>query len=99
MFSLLCSLIRLLVPSGHVREAALENLALRQQLKVQAAPPATPIRKGRSSFLASALQGLEGLAACVDHRETREWLHSAGMRSPHDRAGREAPAADFAQLF
>jgi transposase InsO family protein len=34
MFSLLCSLIRLLVRSGHVREAALENLALRQQLTV-----------------------------------------------------------------
>lgn len=34
MFSLLCSLIRLLVRPGLVRELALENLALRQQLTV-----------------------------------------------------------------
>ena len=34
MFALLCSLIRLLVLPGSVREMALENLALRQQLTV-----------------------------------------------------------------
>jgi len=34
MFSLLCSLIRLLVFPGRFREIALENLALRQQLTV-----------------------------------------------------------------
>ena len=34
MFALLCSLIRLLVLPGSVREMALENLALRQQLAV-----------------------------------------------------------------
>src|SRR5215471_12455878 len=34
MFSLLCSLIRLLARPGQVREMALENLALRQQLAV-----------------------------------------------------------------
>src|SRR5215472_12276941 len=34
MFSLLCSLIRLLVRPGQVREMVLENLALRQQLAV-----------------------------------------------------------------
>ena len=34
MFALLCSLIRLLVLPSRVREIALENLALRQQLIV-----------------------------------------------------------------
>src|SRR5215831_19045778 len=34
MFSLLCSLIRLLARPSQVREIALENLALRQQLAV-----------------------------------------------------------------
>ena len=34
MFALLCSRIRLLVLPGSVREIALENLALRQQLTV-----------------------------------------------------------------
>src|SRR5215469_6274236 len=34
MFSLLCSLIRLFALPGQVREMALENLALRQQLAV-----------------------------------------------------------------
>ena len=34
MFALVCSLIRLLILPGSVREMALENLALRQQLTV-----------------------------------------------------------------
>jgi hypothetical protein len=39
---------------------------------VQAARPATPTTKGRSSLLVSALQDLEGVAACVDHRKTQD---------------------------
>ena len=58
---------------GTVREIALQNLALRQQLTVfkrHCLRP--PTRKGRSSLLGSALQDLEGLAAWVDHRKARD---------------------------
>ena len=49
------------------------SLALCQQTHgVQAARPATAITKSRWSSLASASEGLEGLAACVDPRKTRD---------------------------
>jgi len=51
MFALLCSLIRLLILPGSVREMALENLALRQQLTVfQRRCPRPRLRKADRWF-------------------------------------------------
>lgn len=64
MFAVLGSLIRLLVSPGSVREIALENLALRQQLVVfKTGLSPTSAAKDGSIVLAMALQDFEELAS------------------------------------
>lgn len=71
MFALLGSLLRLLVSHPDVRDIALENLALGQQIAVfKRKCPRPRLRAMDCLFLGVAAPELEGLAPGVDHGET-----------------------------
>ena len=71
MFGLLCSLIRFVLLPGRVREIALENLALRQQLMVfKRRSPRSRLRDADRLFWLCLSEDLEELAPSLDYRQT-----------------------------
>jgi len=82
MFVLLGSLLRLLVAPPNLRDIALENLALRQQLAVFKRKCSASAARDGSLLLGVAVQELEGLALGVGHRrpETVVAWHRKGFR-------------------
>src|SRR6516162_10701693 len=83
MFALLCSLIRLLVLPGRVREIALENLALRQQLIVfKRRGPRPRLRKADRLFwlcLSKTWKGWRRALIIVKPETVVSW-HRKGFR-------------------
>jgi hypothetical protein len=80
MLPLLGSLLRLLVSPANVRDIALENLALRQQLALFTRKcPRPRLRGGDRYLLGVVVQELEGLAPGAGHRETGD---GCGLTSP-----------------
>ena len=103
MFSLLCSLIRLLVRPGHVREMALENPALRQHLpkklprrsgfpRDQPIGPRSGIRCQQGELFVSYLPRAESLSGSANASR----LSSSRPKNPKARASCKAPRSSLA---